>query len=586
MTEQSITPGTPPQEYDPQIRAETVGLLYRQLPSALLGTLISSLIMLIVLWPVTETRYLTAWFVLITVVSLARYVDARRYQASKPDAEAAERWMRHFLTGSSIAGAAWALGVTVLFPEDSVIHQVFLAFVVAGMSAGAVSSLSYSSQAFNSFLVLLVCPLAINLAWHNSPIGWASTGLLGMFLGLMILTGKRIRETTVENIAMRLRATQREHRMQEQEQTLRQQDERLQEAQQIAKLGYWHVDLVAGTTEWSSEIYHLLGLDPATTTADLQMYVGRILDEDRERVQQVMRDAIAHDRVGAVHYRVRRPNGELRHVFARGKAMRDAKGNPRTFVGTAQDVTEQKLVEAELIQAREQADRASRAKSDFLSRMSHELRTPLNAILGFAQLLKLDDKPPLTARQQNNVEEIIAGGTHLLALINEILDLSRIDSGKMDISMENILLADVIHETCSLLQPLANHRSIALNHETDSGIRVHADYTRLKQVLMNLASNAINYNRDNGHVTIRCLPNGRCVRIEVTDTGDGIPEADRERLFHPFERLEQGQRQTEGTGIGLVICKSLVELMGGRLGLDSTPGEGTTFWFELNTPEP
>lgn len=225
------------------------------------------------------------------------------------------------------------------------------------------------------------------------------------------------------------------------------------------------------------------------------------------------------------------------------------------------------------------ADQASQAKSEFMARMSHELRTPLNAILGFAQVLDQGLEAPLTARQMECVSHILQGGRHLLALINEVLDLSAIESGSLSIEMEALALAPVIKECLALVSPQSLDRQVALSSAGAGQCHVHADRKRLKQVLLNLLSNGIKYNRAGGQLTLSVIVSENIIRLTVADTGHGIPPDLACRVFQPFDRL--GASNVEGTGIGLSITKRLVELMGGHIGFDSVVDVGTTFWVEL-----
>jgi PAS domain S-box-containing protein len=252
--------------------------------------------------------------------------------------------------------------------------------------------------------------------------------------------------------------------------------------------------------------------------------------------------------------------------------------------GMAIDITERKRAEEDLHAAREEAELANRAKSEFLARMSHELRTPLNAILGFAQLLEIDD---LGAERGESVQQILRAGRHLLQLIDEILDVARIEQGTLSLSIEPVQLREIVREALDLIQPLAASANIRIRTEA-SQFDGHAlaDRQRLKQALMNLLSNAIKYNREGGDVIVSCgaAPGGR-VRIEVADTGPGIPGEMMDRLFLPFERLGAERTPVEGTGIGLSISKRLIELMGGEIGAESQIGRGSTFWVELEPAE-
>ena len=242
---------------------------------------------------------------------------------------------------------------------------------------------------------------------------------------------------------------------------------------------------------------------------------------------------------------------------------------------------------AELEHARYVAEKANLAKSDFLSRMSHELRTPLSAILGFTQLIESGTPPP-TPNQKRSIDQVLKAGWYLLDLINEILDLAVIESGRLSLSMEPVLLSEIMTECESMVEPQAQKYGISVvfpRFETPSLIL--ADRTRAKQVVINLLSNAIKYNTKGGSVVVECMP-GKCgtqsqdsIRISVRDTGAGLTADQIENLFQPFNRLGQKTDVIEGTGIGLVVCKRLVELMGGDIGVDSTPGQGSVFWVEL-----
>ncbi|QGZ43084.1 signal transduction histidine kinase [Pseudoduganella flava] len=245
------------------------------------------------------------------------------------------------------------------------------------------------------------------------------------------------------------------------------------------------------------------------------------------------------------------------------------------------------MANRELAMAMEEAKSANQAKSAFLSSMSHELRTPLNAILGFAQILTSDKLPSTLAQKKEFANHILKSGRHLLTLINEILDLAKIESGAVALSMEPVGLPDILQECEAMMAPLAAQRGIRLLFPDRCTINVTADRTRLKQVLLNLLSNAIKYNREGGAVVADCTQSAPgLLRISVQDTGMGLKAEQVRMLFQPFNRLGQEAGVEEGTGIGLVVTKRLVELMGGTIGVSSSPGVGSMFWVELKTTEP
>ena len=250
----------------------------------------------------------------------------------------------------------------------------------------------------------------------------------------------------------------------------------------------------------------------------------------------------------------------------------------------AQRITEKKKAEKDLLLAKDEAEKASHAKSDFLAKMSHELRTPMNAVLGFSQILKMDPENSLTPVQQEQLDHILTAGNHLLELISEVLDLAKVESGNMPLNLEAVDVVTLIQEMKDILQPIADEHGIRLSIVLDSSINLiaWADQLRLRQVLFNLVSNAIKYNRKEGSVTVSCKPlNRESIQIDVIDTGIGISDEDQKKLFEVFDRLGKEHSGVAGTGIGLTLTKELIELMGGSIGVTSSPGEGSHFYVEL-----
>ncbi len=272
-------------------------------------------------------------------------------------------------------------------------------------------------------------------------------------------------------------------------------------------------------------------------------------------------------------------NGELYWEESTITPFLNEQNKPYQYIAIRTDITAIKRQEKELAKSRDQAQKANRAKSEFLSNMSHELRTPLNAILGFSQLLEYD--PELSDRQLENVGEIVRAGRHLLELINDILDLSKIESGHIEVHTVPVEICGIIEECLKLLSSMALSRGISLHHSCRRDTYVHVDRVRVKQVLINLLSNAIKYNRDGGKVDLVAeeLANGR-VQISVIDTGPGIHPESLEEIYKPFFRLH-ADVNIEGTGIGMAIVKNIVELMEGSISVESTVGQGSRFAIEL-----
>lgn len=359
--------------------------------------------------------------------------------------------------------------------------------------------------------------------------------------------------------------------------------DRLQLATQVAHIGIWDYDVLADRLQWNEQMYSITGLPPQAFSGTLATWEALLHPEHRagtvEYVARLRRLAQAGQRIddeshllGATYRICRADNGAVRWIRGNGRVHRDARGVPFRLSGTVLDISE-------LVLARQEAERANRAKSEFLTSMSHELRTPMNAILGFGQLLELDLQSQPEAR--DHVQEILRGGRHLLALIDEVLDLARVESGRVDLAPEAVALDALCDECLRLVGPLAQRRGITV-YAAPMAVAVWADRLRLRQVLVNLLSNAIKYNVDGGRVQIgkESCAEGR-VRIAVHDSGPGIAEERQHELFQPFSRLGAERGSVEGTGVGLVVVRRLVELMSGQVGVASRPGAGSTFWVEL-----
>ena len=337
-----------------------------------------------------------------------------------------------------LAGLVWGLASILLFPSGDLAHQTFLAFTLAGLSAGATATLAVDHLGATAFLLGVLAPLAVQLLGEGQRIPLAMGVMVILYFGLLVANARR----------------------------------------------------------------------------------------------------------------------------------------------SCRDIIERKTAELALDTAKHQAEAANRSKSVFLSSMSHELRTPLNAVLGFGQLLEMESN--LNDEQRDYVNEIMQAGYHLLELINDVLDLSKIESDNIDFSIEAVDCADLVKSCIPLVHSLAAKLSVTIETDGLANLILRADRIRLKQVMLNLISNAIKYNRRNGRVWLHAMDGkkGR-KRLAISDTGLGIPADKLPMLFQPFNRLGAETGTIEGTGIGLVISRRIVEMMGGEMGVDSDLGKGSTFWIEL-----
>ena len=385
------------------------------------------------------------------------------------------------------------------------------------------------------------------------------------------------------------RVTERTSELQIANQNLQEREMMLADAQRIGGVGSWEWDIVNDTKSWSDEAFRIAEISPDQFGGKQADFLNLVHSNDRDMVNRETQAALDGIRPYEVTYCQVMPDQSIKHIHTRAEVIRAEDGTPITMRGITRDITERVQAEEKLRDAIFEIELASNAKSEFLSRMSHELRAPMNLVLGFAQLLDMDQKEPLTATQRKSVGYILTEGEHLLGMIDEVLDIARIETGQLEISPETVDVGAVLSQLESLSRLLAAKNNIQLEFQlpTSEPIFVQADHQRLHQVLLNLISNAIKFNQVGGKVSLTCqFPNPQTVRINIQDTGIGIRPEKIDKLFTPFVRLSESQNDVEGAGLGLAITKHLIELMNGDIGVESIVGQGSNFWIELPIANP
>jgi PAS domain S-box-containing protein len=346
-------------------------------------------------------------------------------------------------------------------------------------------------------------------------------------------------------------------------------------------IGTWQLDLRDGRAYWDDQMFLLRGLQPQAHPLSARERMALVHPDDRPTVERALREALEHNRPASYEFRVRLPEGGHRWLASRSTTLLDDRGRPLRRIGVNWDVTDSKNAEAAR-QEKAVALRESEAKSQFLARMSHELRTPLNAVLGFTQLLITEAERVEPAVLKLRLGHIRAAGQHLLSLINDVLELSSLDTGKVRMALGPVSLPALVAGTLPLVERMAHEYGVRLQADAVQG-RALADPTRLRQVLLNLLSNGIKYNRPGGSVTLSARVEGTEVVLRVADTGRGMTPQQLKHVFEPFNRLGLEREGIEGTGIGLAIVKALVEHMGGHVTVRSEAGSGSL--FEVRLPD-
>ena len=565
----------PPQSQDTlnrQIRLEEIRLLYGgSIFSFSAAIIIALIIYSILLGNVSSDRNLDIWLGIILTVMLLRSYDCYLFINSDRTTQAEPKWRYRFFIGTGIAGICWGL-LPWMGHSASLEYFAFIIVCLVGVIAGSLSTLSYRWETLALFLLPSSILLVIRLIIEEQTFSNDTSIVLLVFIFFSLIAGKRLFNNTQQNIRLRIEADNREQAIElmHQKQALHLQN---------TPLAIIEFDLEFSITEWNTAAETIFGYsrNEAINENIMRLILPRDSSNDAEKLWQRL---LNYEAVIGTIIENKTKSGEPIFCEWFVTPLTDENNKIVGIAAMALDITEKKHNELAIIKSKEEAEKANQAKSDFLSSMSHELRTPLNAILGFTQLLSYEKS--LTEKQQSHVNEINNAGNLLLELVNQILDLARIEKGHLQLSMEKVKLSDVFSECRAMITPLAEQNNLALNIETDISGYVIADYTRLKQVMLNLLSNAIKYNVANGAVSLKVIQkNNNIIRISVIDTGVGIADKLLKEIFQPFNRLNAGCN-IEGTGIGLSISKQLIEMMDGNIGLTSEINKGSEFWIELS----
>ena len=593
------------------IGAARVRLLYSSIWVTVAGNFINAAILAVIHRGVTDNRIVLGWFGFM-IASLAwRWWLTVTFRSIEPADNQLNLWARRYMYGALWTGISWGVAGLLMLPESSPSHQVITSFVVGGTAAAAVSTLTRYYPAFICFVVPTLIPIALHFAWIGDEIGYGMAFMCLLYLIFLLHAGRRQSASLEESLRLGLenqalvdhlteektRAEQLNAELRREmserakvESQLREREESLENAQRIAGLGSWEWDFSTNLLRGSDEAHRIFGIDLDVENISFDAFMEMVHPEDRQGLAQAVAEALEKGTIYSFTHRVILADGSERVLHERGEAVYDAQGLPAAMLGTTHDITEEHRMVGDLEDARRQAEEANRAKSQFLANMSHEFRTPLNAIIGYSEILKEDASEVGRGDAVADLERIHEAGRHLLALVDEVLDLSKIEAGRMEIHVERFDIARLVGDVVSTVRPLAaaNENELIVQCEQDLGDMV-ADVTKIRQILYNLLSNAAKFT-EKGRIEIGVSRRREkaddvhdgWVLFSVADTGIGMAQERIEMAFRAFDQLDPSTtRKYGGTGLGLAITRHYCEMMGGAISARSEPGLGSTFTVRL-----
>ena len=577
--------------------AERLQLIFSDSWASLPINLINAGVVALVHRDVLPVQVPIVWFLLIaSVVGLrvALYLWYRRTAVSQEDAAV---WTRRLMVVLVLTGAGWGVGGVVMMSMAPSVYQVLIAFVLGGMAAGGMPSLARVFSAYLVFVIPLLLPAIVYFAYQGTELD-VSVAVMGTLLLVFLLAMGRRQEANIvhsmriarenSNLVQDLR---REIAEREQvESRLRSREKTLARAQRIARMGSWEWDIANDRITSSPENNRLFGRDRNAAPYSYDTVLRSVHPEDRERIDEIIKNAVAQGGAYSCDYRILLPDGGERVIFEQADISCDDAGHPVLVTGINLDITDRYHAQERLRGAVHDAEAASEAKSQFLANMSHELRTPLNAIIGYSEILKEDALERGATSFIPDLDRINVSGRHLLELINDVLDLSRIEAGRTELFLETFELSPFLDEVAATVQALvaANGNRFTLDCPDDIG-EIRTDVTKLRQILFNLLSNAAKFTQ-NGEIRLQVsrftddasAGGAEWIRFTVSDTGIGIAPEDLETVFMAFERSEAGRSSRyDGTGLGLAICRYYCEMMGGVISVESKAGKGSVFTVRL-----
>ncbi|XOV78002.1 MAG: ATP-binding protein [Aestuariibacter sp.] len=560
---------TPDSSYDSAVLIEQTRALYGSLNLALIATVINSAVLFFVLNAVIPENPLLIWMTVLYVLCFVRWLLGMRYNRLDTKGREDLKWYRFFTIGACFSGLVWGSAAIWLYPAEGIANQIFFTFVLGGMAAGSLTSLAYERIVSIVFLTLLMVPLVVRVVISQEQLSVVMGLMLAYFLLNFLVAATRISNNTRQNIFYEMELSRKQKRIEQSEQYNQVLLKSVSDAFFLHDLNGRIIDVnrhACDSLGYTRE--ELLGM----AMPDIEKGASReFLNEFWPTLKKAGKLELE-----CIH---QCKNGETFPVDVHLGPVEI--GDQSYVLALVRDITVHKKALEASNEAKLAAERLSESKSRFLSHMSHELRTPLNAIMGFTQILQFNNSN-FTEQQNTQLNEIFKSSQYLLEMITEILDLSAIESGKIEMNFQQINFSDILSETVVLVSGLADKYQVTIvNQSEDADFCIWADRKRVKQVLLNLLSNGIKYNRHPGELRVKYWQlDDNLMRVMVSDDGDGMSKDEAAKLFRPFERRDNNPT-IEGTGIGLVMTKRLIAEMGGSLDFNTVKGKGSDFWLDF-----
>ena len=569
-----------------RIETELVQMLYKQAPGSLIVTVLNLSIAVLVLLPVAPQILLFVWSILLFGITASRFFLVHLYNTTNLSSNQVEPWRSKFLVGVGAAGAVWGAAGLIFFPYLPVQYQFFLAFILGGMAVGAIAPLSAVPRAFCLFSLPVLLPLAGQFFIQDESMALAM-GLLSLsFLGALLVTAHHLHTSIVETCRVRIDNLDLMHDLcmaKEQTENANQQlrasnatlTEAIRESQLSAErfrslcasspIGIFQTDVSGACVYFNPRGLEIVG----QTLEDCLgiRWMKSVVPEDRDAISTRWKADFQAGNEFSHEFRLARAHGEIRWVHARAAPMQTTHGALIGYVGTMEDITQRRSVE--------------RMKAEFVSVVSHELRTPLTSIRGALGLVASKLLGELSEKGQRMLEIAISNTDRLVRLINDTLDIERLESGKVTIQKQACDTTTVLTQAVDVMSPMAEKAGVTIS-ASPRPLRLWADPDRIIQTLTNLLSNAIKFSPPGGTVWLTAEPNGEYILFRILDQGRGIPAEKIESIFERFEQVDASDaRDKGGSGLGLAICRSIVQQHAGRIWAESTIDQGSSFCFTL-----